>query len=98
MQIYFTLTPENRLTGWGSTPSGVEGEISLEVADDAEVLINPEVFKYENGELIKDEDYQKELIDEAEKERNKPSVDEQLKSAQDALLSVMDTLIEKGGE
>ena len=73
MKIYFTLDENGRLTGWQSNPSHVEGEIELEVDDDHEVLQRPMIYKYIDGELIKDEEYLEELKEEYEKEQSKPS-------------------------
>ena len=73
MKIYFTLDENGRLTGWQSNPSHVEGEIELEVDDDHEVLQRPMIYKYIDGELVKDEEYLKKLKEEYEKEQSKPS-------------------------
>ena len=73
MKIYFTLDENNRLTGWQSNPSHVDGEIELEVDDDHEVLQRSMIYKYIDGELVKDEEYLEELKEEYEKEQNKPS-------------------------
>ena len=73
MKIYFTLDENGRLTGWQSNPSHVEGEIELEVDDDHEVLQRPMIYKYIDGELVKDEGYLEELKEEYEKEQSKPS-------------------------
>ena len=73
MKIYFTLDENGRLTGWQSNPSHVEGEIELEVDDDHEVLQRPMIYKYIDGELVKDEEHLEELKEEYEKEQNKPS-------------------------
>lgn len=75
MVIYFTLK-NGYVNGWGTTPSGEGNEIKLEVDKDHEVLHNPEIFKYENGELIKDEERQKKLKRETEKEENRPTGEE----------------------
>lgn len=65
MQIYFNIDDNNRLTGWSSTPEGfVHG---IDIDEDHEIFTSDAmVFKYENGELIKDEAYQKQLIEEQE--------------------------------
>ena len=73
MKIYFTLDGNGRLTGWQSNPSHVEGEIELEVDEDHEVLQRPMIYKYIDGELVKDEEHLEELKEEYEKEQNKPS-------------------------
>jgi hypothetical protein len=58
MVIYFTLDSEGRLEGVSSHPSNVDGEISMDIREHHEVLTNPFIFKYENGELVKDVAFQ----------------------------------------
>jgi hypothetical protein len=58
MVIYFTLDSEGRLEGVSSHPSNVDGEISMNIREDHEVLKNPFIFRYENGELVKDVKFQ----------------------------------------
>lgn len=70
--IYFNIVG-GYLDGWSSTPSNAENEHNVDVEKDHEVLRNPEIFKYVDGELIKDEERQNELIAEAEEEKNKLS-------------------------
>lgn len=89
MKIYFTLDENNRLTGWQSNPSHVEDEIELEVEDDHEVLQRPMIYKYIDGELIKDERYLEELKEEYEKEQNKPSEQERIEALENALLELI---------
>lgn len=70
MIIYFTLDDDGYLDGWGSVRSS-DIDTKLEVEEEHEVLRNPHAFKYVDGELIKDEVKQKELIEQYEKEQNK---------------------------
>lgn len=89
MKIYFTVDENNRLTGWQSNPSHVEGEIELEVDDDHEVLQRSMIYKYIDGELIKDEEFLEELKEEYEKEQNKPSEQERIEALENALLELI---------
>ena len=89
MKIYFTLDENNRLTGWQSNPSHVEGEIELEVDDDHEVLQRPMIYKYIDGELVKDEEYLEELKEEYEQERSKPTELERLEALENAMLELI---------
>lgn len=76
-KIYFTVDENNRLNELSSTSTRKENEFCIEVDDNHEVLLgNYEIFKYENGELIKDEEYQEELIEEEEERQNKPNDEE----------------------
>lgn len=70
MKIYFNLT-DGYLDGWSSSPDGNEHHAKVE--SDHEVLSNPEIFKFEDGKLIKDEERQKELREENEKYKSKLS-------------------------
>lgn len=72
IKIYFNLD-EGYLDGWSSTSSRSENEYSLLVEKDHEVLQNARIFKFEDGELIRDEERKQQLIDEHEQEQNKPS-------------------------
>jgi len=76
LRIYFTFSPDGYVNGYWSIPSGIEGELSVDVDNDAEVLQVPEVFQYVNGELVKDEAYQQELIEQEEQRKNQPSDEE----------------------
>jgi hypothetical protein len=73
--IYINLDDENRLKGgWGSTPS--PNSIEIEVEDDHEVLDNPFIYRYENGELIKDSEWQAQKVKEREELDAAPSMQE----------------------
>jgi hypothetical protein len=85
MEVYL-FTDGERVTGCGNTPSpGEPGVIKLDLPEDHEVLDNPFVFVYVNGELMKDEEYQQQKIAEKEAERNQPSEIEQLQVQNAAL-------------
>lgn len=73
MVIYFNII-NGHLNGWSSSKEGYEYE--LKVPDNHEVLINPEIFKFEDGELIKDEVYQRQLIEKESQENAKPTDEE----------------------
>src|SRR5699024_6480502 len=88
MVIYINLDDDNYLTGWGSTQSNCNIKIYI---PDEETLSNPEIFKYEDGELIKDEEKQKEIIKEREEEKNAPSkIDELIESDKKNALATID--------
>ncbi|WP_147402722.1 hypothetical protein [Caldibacillus debilis] len=57
----------------------------MEVEENHEVLRNPFIFKYENGELIKDVEYQQQLIREREAIESQPTVEERIQIIQAAL-------------
>ncbi|WP_188453804.1 hypothetical protein [Virgibacillus oceani] len=74
--VYFTLDENNRLTILSSTSTRNPNEICIDVPDGHDVLSNYEVYKYVNGELIKDIDYQQKLVDERQEAQNKPTDEE----------------------
>lgn len=75
MKIYFT-TKDGYLNGVSSTSMRRNDEFCAEVQEDHEVLRNPEVFKYEKGKLIKDEQKQQELIAQSQKDESRQTDDE----------------------
>lgn len=85
MKIYFDLDENNHLNGYGSTPSS-DNDIELEVDENHDVLLNPYVYKYENGELFLDEEYQQFLIEERKRELEKPTRTDELEKAQSDLV------------
>lgn len=91
MKIYVNIDDENRLQGWGST-RGSEFDIELHVDENHEVLRNPFIFKYENGELIKDVEYQQQLIREREERNNQPTFEE-LKERIELMQAALEYLI-----
>ncbi|MGG4180787.1 hypothetical protein ABEW03_16010 [Virgibacillus pantothenticus] len=76
VKIYFTIDENNRLNERSSTSMRREDEYCIEVDENHEVLHNARVFKYENDELIKDIEYQKQLIEESNREESEPTESE----------------------
>lgn len=72
--IYIRVNDNNRILEWASNPS--EGYLAIEVNEFHEVLRNPFIFKYNNGNLIKDEIYQNDLITKEKEIENRPSPQE----------------------
>lgn len=73
MIVYITIDKNNYIDGWGSTRSG-ENDIELHLDKEHEFFKTDfSCWKYENGELVFDEEKQKQLIEEYEREQNKPS-------------------------
>jgi len=83
MNIFIQLQGK-KVIGWGST-KGSENDIEVEVADDHEVIKNPFIFTYDNGEFKKDVVYQQQLIQEQQEQENKPSTEQQLSLMQQAI-------------
>lgn len=54
--IYLYLDSENRVEGWGSTYS--PGTVPFEVTNDHPFFTQPGVYKYVDGELIRDHEYE----------------------------------------
>jgi hypothetical protein len=57
----------------------------MNVSNDHEVLENPFIFKVENGQLVKDEAYQQQLIQEKEERMNRQTTQQRLELIQSAL-------------
>src|SRR5699024_10773305 len=101
MVMFISLDNDNYLTGWSSTRSS-DDDIEINVYRNHEALQNPEVFKYVDGELIKDQERQQELIEEREENENKPSELEQLRKENDelamALMDLAEITLNIGGD
>ena len=73
MIVYITLDENSYVNGWGSTRSS-ENDIEIELDDNHEFFKTDfACWKYEDGELVFDEERQQKLIEEYEREQNKPS-------------------------
>ncbi|SDM14530.1 hypothetical protein [Sediminibacillus halophilus] len=57
MKIYLFVDGD-RVTGYGDRPSYTPHEIEIEVAENHEVLRNSRIFRYVDGELIRDDEHQ----------------------------------------
>ncbi|USK77675.1 hypothetical protein [Peribacillus frigoritolerans] len=77
MKVFFHIGPDNRIKGWGDT-KGSENDLELDLPKDHEALRNPYVFRYENGELIKDSDWQEIQIQKQQSRKSTPSKDVQI--------------------
>lgn len=101
MVVYINLDVDGYLTGWSSTRSNVD-DIVVSLSRNHEALSNPEIFKYIDGELVKDEGKQRELIKEREENENKPSELEQLRKENDelamALMDLAEITLNIGGD
>lgn len=87
--VYFNLDDDGYLDGISSTKPG--HQYSVDIDETHEVLQNPEIFKYVDGELVKVEDRQQQLIEEYEKSKNEPSETERLQQDNEMLaMAVME--------
>ena len=77
MKVFFTVGEDNRIKGWGST-KGSDNDVELDLPEDHEAIKNPYVFRYENGELIKDTEWQEIQIQKQDSLKNMPSKDVQI--------------------
>ena len=80
----FLYVKGNKVMGWGSTRSD-ETDIEIQVSPDHEVIRNPFIFTYGNGQLKKDEVYQQQLIKEQEEQSKKPTLEQRFDVLQQAL-------------
>lgn len=96
VKIYFLLNQDGfLLDGYSFNPSNSDEEVFIEVDKQHEVLINPDVFKYVDGELIKDEERQQQLNEKREKEEQKISKEERNEMA---MLELANLVAELKGE
>lgn len=73
MIIYIALDENSYVNCWGSTRSS-DNDIEIELDDNHEFFKTDfACWKYEDGELVFDEEKQKQLTEEYEREKNKPS-------------------------
>jgi len=80
LKIYLTLDENGYVDGWGSTRS-TENDIELELDNDHEFFKTDfSCWKYEDGKLVFDEERQQKLIEEYEREQNKPTDEERLEA------------------
>lgn len=71
--IYISLDENGYVDGWGSTRS-TENDIELDLDDNHEFFkTDHQCWKYVDDELVFDEERQQQLIEEYEREKNKPS-------------------------
>ena len=88
-KIYFTLDEQNYVTGWGSSRS-TENDIEIDISSDHEFFKTDfSCWKYENGELVFDEEKRQRLIGEYKREQNKPTDKERLEALENALLELI---------
>lgn len=90
MKIYLTLDENSYVDGWGSTSSHVDNEIEIELDDNHEFFKKDiHCWKYEDGELVFDEERQQKLIEEYEREQNKPTEQERIEALENAMLELI---------
>ena len=72
MIIFIDSDENGYVDGWGSTRSS-ENDIELKIDEDHEFFkTDIHVWKYEDGDLVFDEDKKKKLVKEREQEESKP--------------------------
>ncbi|MCU6603845.1 hypothetical protein OCO53_25730 [Peribacillus frigoritolerans] len=77
MKVFFNVGQDNRILGWGST-KGSDNDVELDLPEDHEAIKNPYIFRYADGELIKDDEWQQVQIEKQQLRKNTPSKDEQI--------------------
>lgn len=84
MKKYIQVNEDNRIIGISDNRS-IEQEIEIQVEENEEVLKKPFIYRYENGELIKDTEYQQSLVNRPKP----PTAQERIDSLEQALLLLM---------
>ena len=89
MIVYIALDENSYVNGWGSTRS-TENDIELELDDNHDFFkTDHQCWRYESGELVFDEEKRQTLIEEYEREQNKPTDKERLEALENALLELI---------
>lgn len=96
--IYFTVDDNGFLEGYSSNSMLLENEICIELEETHELFSNPfSIFKYEDGEIIKDDEAEDNYIKEEIASDNKPTLKEeneilkkQLDETSKAVITLMD--------
>ena len=89
MIVYIALDKNSYVNGWGSARSS-DSDIEIELDDNHEFFKTDfSCWKYVDGELVFDEEKQKQLIEEYEREQKKPSEQERLEALENALLELI---------
>lgn len=91
MKVFFSCDEDNRVLSWGSTPT-TANFIEVELEEDANELKQPLAYVVKDGELVKDEEFLAQSIEEEKALLEKPSISEEVET----LKSVSSALI--GGE
>ena len=90
MIVYITLDENGYVNGWGSTSSHVDNEIEIDLDENHDFFkTDHQCWRYENGELVFDEEKRCRLIEEYEREQNKPSSQERLEVLEKAMLELI---------
>ena len=89
MIVYIALDENSYVDGWGSTRSS-DDDIEIELDDNHEFFKTDfACWKYEDDELVFDEEKRDRLIAEREAEENKPNENERLEALENALLELI---------
>ena len=89
MKIYLTLDEDGYVDGWGNSRSS-DNDIEIELDDNHEFFKTDfACWKYEDGELVFDEERQQKLIEEYEREQNKPTEQERIEALENAMLELI---------
>ena len=89
MIIYIQIGENGYIDGWGTTKS-TDDDVQIELDENHEFFKKDiHCWKYEDGELVFDEERQQKLTEEYEREQNKPTDKERLEALENALLELI---------
>jgi len=92
--IYIQIGENRYIDGWGTTKS-TDDDVQIELDENHELFkTDIHCWKYENGELVFDEEKRQKLIEEYEREQKKPSESDMLALA----IMELGQLIMNGGK
>ncbi|MCG3418958.1 hypothetical protein [Oceanobacillus jordanicus] len=79
MVIHMEVSDEGRVQGWSSTY--YKGTVEQEIDESHPFFDSPMLYKLVEGELVKDDEYEQQLIEEEQEKLSKPSIEDQLSIA-----------------
>ena len=89
MIIYIQIGENGYIDGWGTTKS-TDDDVQIELDKNHEFFKKDiHCWKYEDGGLVFDEERQQKLIEEYEREQNRPSEQERIEALENALLELI---------
>lgn len=100
-KIFFMLDADGLIESYSSTSFRTPKEIEIELPEDHELFYGPPfIFRYVDGEIVKDTGAESDFIHELEDVENKPSLEEenkmlkeQINNLEDVVLTMLDMAI-----
>jgi hypothetical protein len=72
MNIFISVNQENRVTGWGDD-TGIQVKVT-----DPNFIYQPYLYRYEDGQLVKDTVFQEQLVEERKARQKQPTLTQEM--------------------